>query len=277
MTLLSLPDNYWFGQSEMSENREQLRKTFDQSAEVYDHIRPSYPDALIDNVIYLSGIPEQGRILEIGCATGKATEPFAFRGYSMDCLDIGIDLAELAARKFGGLDNVRIIVHSFEEWESPNNAYDLVIAATSFHWVDPAVAYVKSAEVLNATGALAVFSNAHIQKDQGFFADVQEVYRLHVPEWFQPVGNSKPSDPVAAPQPGIDRFHEPTRRVYPWKTSYTAEEYITLLSTYSDHIALPDGKRQALFDDIEELIKEQYNGKVLKYYEATLDVRRKCK
>lgn len=36
---------------------------------------------------------------------------------------------------------------SFEEWEPAEARYDLVIAATSFHWVDPAMAYVKSASV----------------------------------------------------------------------------------------------------------------------------------
>ncbi len=255
--------------------REQLRKTFDQSADVYDRIRPGYPDALVEDVIDLSGIPEQGRILEIGCATGKATEPFASRGYSMDCLDIGSDLAAVAASKFRGLDNVRIIVRSFEEWESRENAYDLVIAATSFRWVDPAVAYVKSAAVLNASGALAVFSNTHIRKNEGFFADVQEVYRLHVPEWCQPEGNTKTPEPIATSQPGIERFHESTRRVYPWSNYYTAEEYIRLLSTYSGHIALPDDKRKALFDDIDKFINTRYDGKVLKHYEAILDVRKK--
>jgi hypothetical protein len=50
--------------------------------------------------------------------------------------------------------------------------YDLVIAATSFHWVDPKVAYVKSAAVLKPLGALAVFSNTPVRKKKGFFARV---------------------------------------------------------------------------------------------------------
>lgn len=95
-------------------DREQLLETFNQSADIYDRIRPGYPDALIDDVISLSEIPEQGRILEIGCATGKATEPFAFRGYSMNCLEIGRDLAAVATAKFSDCDSVRIIVSSFE-------------------------------------------------------------------------------------------------------------------------------------------------------------------
>jgi len=256
----------------MSENREQLRKTFDLSADVYDQIRPGYPNTLIEDVIELSGIPQQGRILEIGCATGKATECFASRGYSIDCLEIGSGLAAVASSKFREMETVRIIVSPFEQWESPENAYDLVIAATSFHWVDPAVAYHKSAAILNATGALAVFSNTHVRKDEGFFADVQEVYRSHLPTCRPPKDETKTPP---APPPGIERFHRSTRRVYPWSTYYTAEEYIRLLSTYSDHIALPTDVRQALFEDIEEFINTRHAGKILKHYEAILDVRKK--
>ena len=61
----------------MSKDLKHLRTTFNTSAEWYDRIRPGYPEALIDDVINLSAIPAGGRILEIGCGTGKATERFA--------------------------------------------------------------------------------------------------------------------------------------------------------------------------------------------------------
>ncbi len=65
------------------------RKTvFDQAARDYDEVRPGYPQELIEDIISISAIPEDGRILEIGCGTGQATIPFAKRGYSMTCLDI---------------------------------------------------------------------------------------------------------------------------------------------------------------------------------------------
>lgn len=52
-------------------DREQLLETFNQSADIYDRIRPGYPDALSDDVISLSEIPEQGRILEIGAPPAR--------------------------------------------------------------------------------------------------------------------------------------------------------------------------------------------------------------
>ena len=63
-------------------SREERRKTFDEVAELYDRHRPGYPEQLVDDVVWLSGIPPRGRIIEIGCGPGKATVPFARRGWT---------------------------------------------------------------------------------------------------------------------------------------------------------------------------------------------------
>jgi len=255
----------------MDDSRAQLRQTFNRSVDVYDQIRPGYPDALVEDVVRLSGIPDQGRILEIGCGTGKATEPFAVRGYWIDCLDVGSDLAAVAAAKLSGFDHVRIIVSSFEDWEPNDRRYDLVMAATSFHWVDPRVAYTKSAAVLKPSGALAVFANTPVKKNEGFFARVQDVYRACAPSILSSVPSSEADRQESA---GLDLFQEPVVREYPWAAQYSADQYIALLSTYSDHISLPDAEREALFRGIAELIREEYGGSVLKHYLAVLTLRR---
>ena len=76
-----------------------LKTTFNTAAALYDEIRPGYPEELIRDVVDLSGINDHGRILEIGCGTGKATRPFAERGYELVCLDIGADLIAVAKEK----------------------------------------------------------------------------------------------------------------------------------------------------------------------------------
>lgn len=247
-----------------------LRMTFNSVAPLYDEMRPGYPDELIEDVLALSGISPHGKILEIGCGTGQATRSFARRGYEMLCLDIGADLIGVAKEQLRDYANVAFLVCSFEDW-SADRCPDLIISATAFHWVDPMVCYAKAAEVLAGNGALAVFSNTHIRKNEGFFADVQEVYREHVPEWCQTSKNDKE---LSGPEPGLGLFDEPIRRKYAWSRYYTAEEYVNLLGTYSDHIALPDRKRQALLDGIRNFINRRYDGRVLKHYESVVDVRK---
>ena len=52
------------------------RLTFGVVAELYDRMRPSYPLALVDDVLAFAGV---GRALEVGAGTGKATVLFAAR------------------------------------------------------------------------------------------------------------------------------------------------------------------------------------------------------
>ena len=256
----------------MENYREQLRETFNQSAEIYDRIRQGYPQELVNDVIGLSGIPDQGNILEIGCATGKATEPYAERGYKMDCLDIGDELAAVAIHKFRNQDHINIFLNAFEEWEPNDNKYDLVIAATSFHWLDPQVAYVKIAEVLKPGGALAAYSNTHIRLKEDFFASVQPVYRACAPSIFnKPVHPERKGDVDHA---GKELFEESIKHEYLWSQEYSAEEYIQLLQTYSDHILLPDSERQALFEGIVELLNKEFGGSFVKHYKAILNLRK---
>jgi ubiquinone/menaquinone biosynthesis C-methylase UbiE len=260
------------GHETMCNDAKHLRTTFNTSAEWYDRVRPGYPAALVEDVISLSAIPDNGRILEIGCGTGKATELFASRGYGMVCLDLGANLAAVAAQKFREFANIQIVVNSFEDWKPDGRLFDLVLAATSFHWVDPTVAYVKSAAVLTPNGSLAVFSNTHIRQDEGFFLRVQDVYRASAPSMASAEANSKRS--CAAP-PGTVLFEEPIVRRYQWAIEYSAKEYLDLLGTYSDHISLPATECRCLFAGIADLIERDYGGRVLKHYETVLRLRRK--
>ena len=75
-----------------------------------------------------------------------------------------------------------MLTTSFEAWKPGGRTFDLVLAATSFHWVDPGVRFTKAAAVLRPHGALAVFANQHVRTDEGFFAEqAPEIEYLHNP------------------------------------------------------------------------------------------------
>ncbi len=40
----------------MTTNRDRLAVTFDRSADLYDEVRPGYPDALFDNIERLAAV-----------------------------------------------------------------------------------------------------------------------------------------------------------------------------------------------------------------------------
>jgi ubiquinone/menaquinone biosynthesis C-methylase UbiE len=128
------------------EDRERLRATFDQAAELYDRARPGYPPALFDDLAGLAGIGPGSRVLEIGPGTGQATVTLAERGCRVVAVELGADLAAVAGRNLGRFPAVEVVTAAFEDWPLPGEPFDLVLAATSFHWLDPAVRVVKAAD-----------------------------------------------------------------------------------------------------------------------------------
>ncbi len=134
--------------------RERLRQTFDRAAELYDRVRPDYPEALFDDLIALAGLTPPDRLLEVGCATGKATRPLARRGFRITCVELGAELAAAARRNLAGF-GVEVVRGQFEEWR-PSESFGLVYAATAWHWIDPGVRYRRAWQALRPGGHLAI-------------------------------------------------------------------------------------------------------------------------
>ena len=263
----------------MSEDRHRLRTTFDGAALLYDEVRPGYPEELFDDVVELSGIPPGGRILEIGCGTGQATLPFARRGYRVLCVELGENLAAVARRNLAPYPRAEVRTGDFESFPLPEGAFDLAVSATAFHWLDPALAYPKTARALRPGGAIALFWNEHVYSEAsgGFFEAAQKVYERETPEIVKPddhKGLYRPEDlpDRAAEIEASGLFGEVVRRDYRWDEPYDAEGYLRVLSTYSGHIALDPASRERLFRGISDLIEGEHGGRIVKGYLTTLYV-----
>src|SRR5262245_3983324 len=66
---------------------------FDDVAQLYDEIRPHYPEEIVEHIIAFAALPAHARVFEVGCGTGQMTLPFAKRGYTVVALDQGPRLA----------------------------------------------------------------------------------------------------------------------------------------------------------------------------------------
>ena len=258
-----------------------MRTGFDGNAPLYDEVRPGYPEALFDDVVALSGIALGGRILEIGCGTGQATAPFARRGYDILCVELGENLAAVARRNLASYPRAEVLTADFEEWTPPPEAFDLAISATAFHWLEPEVAYPKTAAALRPGGSIALFWNEHVHSEasEGFFEATQKVYEREAPEiwdgdWSGPPRPEEVPDRTGEIE-GSGAFGEVTKRLYRWDESYSAEGYLRVLGTYSGHIGLDETKRERLFRGIAALIDDEYGGCIVKGYLTTLYVARR--
>jgi SAM-dependent methyltransferase len=255
--------------------REPLRRTFDAAADLYDSARPEYPDRLFDDLVELAALTPGARLLEIGCATGKATRPLLARGFSVVCVELGAQLAERARRNLAGL-RVEIHVEPFETWQSDAGAFHLVYAATAWHWVDPAIRYRKAHELLRPRGHLAFWSAVHAFPDgfDPFFTEIQEVYD-EIGESYG--GAWPPAPPEETPDSSdeIERsglFENVRVRRYVWEQSYSAEEYIALLDTFSGHISMEAAARERLYGEIRARLGGR---RVRRHWHAILHVARR--
>jgi len=50
---------------------------------------------------------------------------------------------------------VRIEIADFDRWDATESGFDVVFAATAFHWLDPVTKFDRTAELLRPGGVLA--------------------------------------------------------------------------------------------------------------------------
>jgi SAM-dependent methyltransferase len=263
----------------VSDDRDQLRTTFNSAAALYHQARPEYPAELFGELVRLAGLRPGDRLLEVGCATGKATVPLARRGFRITCVELGADLAAEARRNLGGFPRVTIVNEAFETLEPPQAGFDLVYAATAWHWIDPAVRYRKAWELLREGGHLAFWSATHAFPAGGdrFFHELQDVYD-EINEGLPPgaqylAAGELPDERTEIAATGL--FTDTKIRRFGWDIEYTAEEYIRLLDTFSGHIAMAQWQRDRLYSEIRRRLGERPGGRLSRGWGAVLHVARR--
>jgi SAM-dependent methyltransferase len=261
------------------EERLLLRQTFNQTADTYQRARPEYPAELFDTLIAAAGLVPGDRLLEVGCATGKATLPLAHRGFQVTCVELGAELAAAARRNLAGL-NAEVVHRRFEDWEpAPGGEFSLVFAATAWHWIDPDVRYRAAWRALRPGGHLAFWGAAHVVPDGGdqFFTELQDVYD-EIGEGLPPGYSwARPGElPVYAEEVEASGLFQVTLvRQFDWERVYDAEGYIALLETFSGNIAMADWQRERLYSEIRRRLALRPEGTLRRHWGAALHVARR--
>ncbi|MFC4532789.1 class I SAM-dependent methyltransferase [Sphaerisporangium dianthi] len=264
----------------MSADR-RLRVTFDSAAPIYQRARPDYPAELYSDLLAITGVRPPGRLLEVGCGPGKATLPLARMGFHITAIELGDALAAEARRNLAEFPGVSLITSSFEEWAPPADAsFALVYAATAWKWVDAEVKYAKAAAVLPPGGHLAVWNADHafpVGFDP-FFTEIQKVYDAMGEGDGSAWPPARPEDrpePTAAEFESSGLFDVVGTRRHVWALSYTAEEYIALLDTFSGHIAMEPAKREHLYGQVRRLLASREDGRLTRHWWAVLTLGRR--
>jgi len=248
-----------------------MTSLFDGSPVTYERARPVYPEPLWDELF--AQLPPLPSLVEIGPGTGKATAALLARGARVVACEPGANLSAFLRATFPTTD-LEVRNETFEASPLAEGSYDGVVAATSFHWVDPAVRLVKSHAILKAAGTLAIIDTNQVasEVDRGYFEVSQPIYRRYFPD--------EPSPP---PSPGRDivpKIFEELRQStlfegirlhrYDWDQRYETAQYIDLVRSYSGTAKMDADDREAFLAELASLIDTQFDGYVVRPLVITL-------
>jgi SAM-dependent methyltransferase len=215
------------------------RMVFDQNPMGYDRYRPDYVKELFDEIFRYAGLNASMRVLEIGIGTGLATLPILEAGCSVTAVEPGKNLASYASIKFRAHKNFKAVCCDFEDFE-PDERYDLIYSATAFHWIPEEAGFPKIYRLLKPGGAVALFWNRPFvaRTDDPLHMDIQNLYQKYglsdaLPVEFSEKDCRKTLD-------ALERygFSDIKVQLFHRTRTMSAEDYIGLLSTYSDHVSM---------------------------------------
>lgn len=247
------------------------RLSFNEVAEIYDKVRPTYPAELFDALFDV--LPAEPELVEVGPGTGQATRDLLARGASVHATEIAPAMAaKLQANLPSG--RLRVGVGDFEVFDIEASSADAVFSANAYHWISPTAQTDRPARILRPGGVVAIVDLIQVDasEDHGFFAAAQSIYERYGE------GHKGPPPPTRDQvEPLLRAVLEADRRFehvavhrYDWDHTYSAPDYRNLMLSYSSTQMMNELDRLGLLDDIESLIRNDFGGTVTRPLVVTL-------
>ncbi|MBV8529659.1 MAG: class I SAM-dependent methyltransferase [Candidatus Dormibacteraeota bacterium] len=223
--------------------------SFGAVAEEYDRVRPSYPPALVDDLVAL----HPRAVLDVGAGTGKASELLFARGLDVLAVEADARMAAIVERK-----GIAVEVSTFQDWDARGRTFDLITAGQSWHWMPQPESANRAVALLRPGGHLAAFWNLGML-DERTMTVLDAVYTDVAPAMAQ--GSRAMSQAIDEQRQHIDSLRDAgfapiELRTYPGSTTYTAREWVELIATHSNHATLPVQQREALLRGVADAITQ---------------------
>ncbi len=219
--------------------------TFDTVATRYEKMRPGYVEDLYQKIFDYCPLDEKSELIEVGIGGGQATLPFLSKGCSVTAIEYGKNLADICKEKFKEYDGFHVIVSKFEDVDLEENNYDLIYAASAFHWVPEEIGYTKVYKSLKPGGVFTRFANHPFRcKNEPELNDaIDACYEKYYFKYYKKSAEKikEYTEENARRRAFIAEkygFEDIEYRLFYRVREFTAEEYSELLGTYSDHVAM---------------------------------------
>jgi SAM-dependent methyltransferase len=215
-------------------------RSFGAVADEYNRLRPGPSDEALDWLI-----PEGASdVLEIGAGTGILTRLLAERVVHVTAVEPDDRMRRVLARQAAG---VEVLAGHAEELPAATSSYDMVIAASAWHWVDEERAVPEVARVLRPGGRLSlVWSGPDRSVD--WMRSLWAGGIVFTPEDRTEEDARRRRRHVVNVDIGDQRpFLAPETALFRWNRPMTKGDIVALATTYSSVIVMdPEARRQHL-------------------------------
>jgi len=234
--------------------------SFGEVASDYARYRPGPPLKAVDWIL-----PERvDRVVDLGAGTGAMSRLLVDRADEVVAIEPDDRMRLVLGREVPGAQAVQ---GRGESIPLPDSSVDVVVASSSWHWMDPVPTLAEVARVLVPGGTLAtVWSGA--DPDGAFLVQAQALLTEQATSGVaaDPDG---PSDPVAnlilgdarRPAPTLvipydAPFDQPEHEVFTWDVALDADELIGMLGTFSWILTMPEEQRRRVKAEASRLLEE---------------------
>jgi ubiquinone/menaquinone biosynthesis C-methylase UbiE len=224
---------------------------FDSSADLYDRVRPEYPQRPIDYLLEVLNANSNANILELGAGTGKFTKILMASNLNVTAVEPVAGMREKLKSILppDSFPRLKVLQGSAESIPVVDKSIDLVIVAQAFHWFDGPLALSEIHRVLRSGGRFGLIWNIR-DESVNWISELTKIlqpYESGVPR-YQSMNWKK-----AFYKTGL--FSELKYRKFDHNQVSTLMEFIDRIESTSFISALSESKKLAVLNLVREYLE----------------------
>ena len=224
----------------------QLGAAFASGGDRYQRLRPSYPEPAVDWLA--SGVPDRGRVVDVGAGTGKLTVALVAKGFDVLAVDPS---ADMLARLEEQLPSIAATIGTGEATGAASGSADLVTYAQSWHWVEPNAGVTELQRILKSSGRAGwVWS----------FLDVRVPWVADLAAIWHTLAHTEAINATRHAPALTDAFEPVESLTVDWLQPMTRSDLADLVTTRSYYLTAPERVQRQIREQAAALLADRFPG-----------------